>query len=88
MYAAASNVDGILCTCSACGSSIEQVQNAGLGVPILTPIGGNIGVSSTFAPTLGYSTNFIAKVHKIEERLYKILFAKKIRIICPLSRYR
>ena len=61
-YARACEVDGILFTCSAFGSSIEKVQSAHGDIPILKPneammeeaatIGGNVGVLSVFEPTV------------------------------------
>ena len=56
-YARSCNVDGVLFTCSAFGSSIEKVKFAHRDIPVLKPneammeqavtIGGKIGVSST-----------------------------------------
>jgi len=61
-YARSCEVDGILFTCSAFGSSIEQVQAANGDIPVLKPNeammeeavarGGKIGVLSVFAPTV------------------------------------
>lgn len=61
-YARSCQVDGILFTCSAFGSSIEKVQADHNDIPVLKPneammeeavrYGGKIGVLSVFEPTV------------------------------------
>lgn len=61
-YARACDVQGVLFTCSAFGSSIEKVKEAEADIPVLKPneammeeavrLGGKVGVLSVFAPTL------------------------------------